>query len=158
MKTIPLTRGEFALVDDCDYEHLMQWEWSCSECGYAVRGVRVKGKMQLIRMHRVVLERMGFKDFENSDHINRDRSDNRRCNLRPATRQQNMCNRSKFKNNTSGYVGVSWHKKSKKWITSIQVKGVRRHLGVFNNKEKAARVYNMAARMYHGKFSALNKV
>ena len=48
-------------------------------------------------MHRVILERMGFKNFARSDHINRNRLDNRRCNLRPETNHQNGCNRNKIR-------------------------------------------------------------
>jgi hypothetical protein len=101
---------------------------------------------------------MGFKDFEEGDHANRDRSDNRRCNLRPVTRRQNQCNVAKRQSNTSGYIGAHWSREHKKWMCQISVNGKRKHLGYFANKEEAAKAYNKAARKYHGKFATLNEV
>jgi hypothetical protein len=158
MKTmkIPLTQGKVALVDAEDYEYLMQWKWYYLD-GYAVRHCP-RPATGLIRMHRTVLERMGFEDFEDSDHRDRNRSDNRRRNLRAVTHHQNNYNRSKQTNNTSGYTGVYWHRQVKKWCARLKVNGKYKHLGLFTDKEDAARVYNTAARMYHGEFSVLNKV
>ena len=154
--TIPLTQGKFAIVDAEDCEFLMQWKW-CYSQGYAVRN-GPSPERGLILMHRVILERVGLKDFAETDHINRDRADNRKCNLRAASRIQNGCNRNKQKNNSSGYTGICWCKRHKKWMAKIQVSGKVKFLGYFNNKKEAARVYNLAARMYHGDFSVLNKV
>jgi hypothetical protein len=109
-------------------------------------------------MHRVILERMGFKYFEDSDHINRDGVNNCRCNLRPATRYQNNCNRGKQSNNTSGYVGVFWDKRNEKWGARIRVNGKLKYPGYFDDKKEAALAYNKAAKKYHGEFSVLNKV
>ncbi len=107
MKKIPLTQGKFALVDDCDYDYLILREWQYGSDGYAVHSVGVNGAYQKILMHRVILERMGHRNFARSDHINRRRKlDNCRSNLRPATASQSCCNRGKFSNNTSGYTGV----------------------------------------------------
>ena len=109
-------------------------------------------------MHRVILEQMGFKDFTKSDHINRDRLDNRRCNLRPATHSQSACNRGKPKNNTSGYHGVWWEKRREKWFVRISVKKKPIFLGYFDDLKEAARVYNEAVLKYHGEFAVLNEV
>lgn len=154
MLKIPLTQGKFALVDDCDYEHVMQWKWYYHN-GYAVRNRPGRGN-GLIRMHRVILERMGFIDFEECDHVNRDGVDNRQRNLRTATRRQNGCNRGKQRNNTSGYIGVHWH--GRKWQVRISINGKQKHLGYFDDKKEAARVYNLAARMHRGEFAVLNEV
>jgi hypothetical protein len=133
----------------------MQWKW-CYKEGYAVRN-RSGREKGLIYMHRVILERMGFTDFEECDHTNRDRSDNRRRNLRSASRYQNNRNHDKQRNNTSGFIGVYWHRQRKKWCAQIKVNGKRKHLGLFTDKGEAACVYNAAARKYHGEFAVLNK-
>jgi len=153
MLKIPLTQGRVAIVGPRDYAFLNQWRWSYHN-GYAVRTDCVNGKT--ILMHRVILERMGHKNFARSDHINRNRLDNRRCNLRPATSSQSQCNRSKQNNNTSGYTGVSWYQG--KWYAQIMVNRKHIHLKCCDDSKEAARVYNKAALKYHGKFASLNEV
>ena len=155
--TIPLTQGKVAIVDAEDYEYLNQWKWYYAQ-GYAVRTECINGRQRQVLMHRVILERMGFKDFEDSDHINRNKIDNRRLNLRATTHQQNTCNRGKQTSNTSGYKGVYWSKQRKKWVARIYVDGKYVNLKGFINKKEAARVYNTAALMYHGEFAVLNEV
>ena len=155
---IKLTQGKFAIVGPRDYKYLNQFKWYYDK-GYAIRGSpRVNGKRHTIRMHRVILERMGHIDFKDSDHINQDRLDNRRSNLRPATRNQNRHNQGKYRNNASGFKGVCWHKHIKKWAAYIRVGGKRIHLGYYTNKLEAAEAYNEAARKYHGEFAHLNEV
>jgi len=83
------------------------------------------------------------------DHINGNRTDNRLCNLRNVTRQENARNRCKSKNNTSGVVGVSWHILRNKWQAHIVVNNERLHLGNFNNKEDAIAA-RKAAEVKHG--------
>jgi hypothetical protein len=151
---IPLTQGKFTLVDDEDYDYLNQWKWYYHE-GYAVR-MAPRPERQRIHMHRVILERMGFKDFGDSDHINRSRADNRRHNLRPATRRQNQCNQSKRYDNTSGYTGVYWERQRRKWRVQLGLNGRTKHIGRFDDKKEAARAYDMAAIIHHGEFAQLN--
>jgi hypothetical protein len=153
MKKIPLSQGKFALVDDEDYEFLMQWTWHYHS-GYAASRYP---DGSLMRMHRIILERMGFKDFEQCDHINHDGIDNSHANLRPATRSQNMCNCSKRSDNTSGYIGVSWHKKTGKWQAQIRVNDKYKYLGLFEDVEEAARVRDEAAKKHYGNFANLNE-
>lgn len=86
------------------------------------------------------------------DHINGNKLDNRRCNLRPVTHQQNLQNCDLRKDNTSGEKGVSWHKNAKKWESYIKANGKRIHLGLFNSKEDAVRAYQEAAEKYFGEF------
>lgn len=150
-KEIFLTQGKIAVVDFEDYEYLMQWNWYYSGRGYAARSDHLK-------MHRIILERMGHIDFEEVDHINRNKLDNQRCNLRPVSLQQNQCNKGKSDNNTSGYIGVSWNKRAKKWHAQIRVNYKRFHLGYFDNIIKAAEAYNKAARKYRGEFAVLNEI
>ena len=89
------------------------------------------------------------------DHINGVRSDNRICNLRVATRSQNMMNCGKKSNNASGFKGVSWHKLVGKWSAGITVAQKRTHLGVFKDKQEAAAAYAEAAKRLHGEFARL---
>ena len=87
------------------------------------------------------------------DHINENPSDNRWNNLREATKSQNMMNISKIISNTSGYKGVGFHKKRKKWRAYIKADGKFYHLGLFETKEEAADAYQNAAKKLHGLFA-----
>ena len=162
MKKIKLTQDKYALVDDCDYEYLNQWKWRIQKNGrtfYVIRNSRkdeCKTRIS-ISMHRIILQRTGI-EFKQVDHIDGNGLNNCRLNLRAATQQENSYNQSKQKHNTSGYKGVFWHEKSQKWYVQIRFNGSTIHLGLFNSKIEAARVYNQAARKYHGKFARLNKI
>jgi len=95
----------------------------------------------------------GFWPFGEIDHINGNRSDNRLCNLREATHQQNCMNRSRALNNKSGYVGVSWHSKGNKWQAHISVAGKSIYLGLFENVEDAHNARIEAAKKAYGAFA-----
>lgn len=101
--------------------------------------------------HRLaVLYMTGAFPEEEVDHVNRLRLDNRWANLRPATRVQNMRNRSKMINNTSGVTGVIWHTTINKFVARIQVNGVTHNLGCFDDIQDAA-VARRAAEIEHFK-------
>lgn len=164
MPKILLTKGYVALVDGNDYADIARYSWYAdvhSRTGmvYACRtinwtapdGVR---KSRKVRMHNQLMgSRPGFK----VDHISRDSLDNRRANMRWATWSQNMMNR-RFKKSKSGFRGVSATAKTcvNPWLASIQIDGVSRHLGTFENPTIAARAYDEAARGLHGEFAQLN--
>lgn len=90
------------------------------------------------------------------DHINGDKLDNRFINLREATNSQNKMNAGKHIDNTSGYVGVFFERRIKKWRSQIHVNGKRLQLGCFKNPVSAAMEYDLAAKKHHGKFARLN--
>lgn len=156
MRTIALTQGKVALVDDMDYEFLNQWKWCASrkrEAFYAVRHTsRTQGKRKLIYMHRVVDELGGIDTQNMVDHINRNGLDNRRLNLRSATRKQNAENQGLASDNTSGFRGISWYKRDSKWQASIRHQGKGINLGRFDKLEDAVAARQEAEELYftHG--------
>lgn len=90
------------------------------------------------------------------DHINGDILDNRWENLRIATHSQNGKNRGAPSNNTSGYKGVSFHRKNGKWRAAIHSEGKKYHLGYFNSAELASQAYEEAAKIHHGNFARIS--
>lgn len=103
---------------------------------------------------------MGMRDSEKAhiDHEDRNPLNNHKNNLRFCTYSENSRNRGKPTTNTSGYKGVSWFKRDKKWKAQIMVEGKGFCLGSFKNKIDAARAYNRAALKYHGEFACLNEI
>lgn len=107
--------------------------------------------------HRVIMAmNTGVWPLEDVDHINGCRSDNRMINLRSVSRKENARNASKSKRNKSGYVGVSWSKKDKRWRAGICVDGKELYLGNFVNIEEAVAARCRANEKYgfsknHGK-------
>lgn len=87
------------------------------------------------------------------DHKNNNRADNRIENLREATRSQNSYNTLKQSNNKSGYKGVYFYKRVKKYYAQICVEGNRVHLGTFDTPEEASKAYIKASKMLHKEFS-----
>jgi hypothetical protein len=150
---IKLTKGQHALVDQEDFDYLNQWKWRFSG-KYAVRsGPRSNYKRKFISMHRLLMgEPLGLE----VDHVNGDKLDNRRSNLRLCSRQQNARNQKKTSINKSGYRGVFWHSKAKKWCVQISVNKKNKHVGLFENLKDAARAYDSAARVFHGVFAKTN--
>lgn len=152
MPKIELTRGQTARVDKEDFDFLSKWSWFARPRGYAGRSM--KNPSRTIHMHRVILERkIGRKleDDEVVDHINGITNDNRRINLQVANQSINNIKKSRQKNNTSGYRGVSYYKASDKWQGYISKDGKRIHLGHFSTPEDAHSAY-LGARecLYHG--------
>lgn len=160
-KQIQLTKGKFALVDDEDYERLSQWKWQYSTGGYAVRSVGSRSKHE-IRMHREIMT------GDRIDHINRNKLDNRRSNLRVASKSQNKANSKKHNNCRSIFKGVS--QKSLKYrrkdgslcqtpirfASRITVNGKTTRLGYYKSELEAALAYDKAARHYFGEYACVN--
>lgn len=155
-KSIPLTQGKFALVDDEDFEKLNQYKWRVHPKGYVYRTSNfILGKRHSIWMHREIMQTpVGMQ----TDHINGDKLDNRRSNLRICNNVENLSNRPAQKNNTTGFKGVRrWFKGGKKpWVAFIGANNKQYNLGYYETPEDAARAYDEAAKKYHGKFARLN--
>lgn len=152
MKKIYLTTGEYALVDDCDFDKVSQFRWMHSGAGYAVT-IRMIGTKH-VRMHRMILD---AEPGQIIDHKDGNKLDNRRSNIRFCTSQQNQANMGKPITNSSGYKGVYRNKKDGLWYVRISVGNKRIWVGCFKDVRKAAIAYNEAALMYHGEFARLNQ-
>jgi hypothetical protein len=150
-KSITLTRGKVALVDDADYEWLNQWKWRAIKNGgnwYAVR--RQDGK--IIFMHRLVID---APDGVTVDHRNGDGLHNWRANLRLCTQTQNSRNRKKSKLASGLFKGVTFEQ-GRYYRARIKVDRKTINLGYFLSAVQAARAYDEAAKKYFGEFARLN--
>lgn len=156
MKKIQLTQGKVALVDDEDLAELSKFKWCASKIGntfYAIRNLSTEPRRTIL-MHREILKTP--KNLE-TDHRDGNGLNNQKENLRVATRSQNLQNRGKYKNNSSGYKGVYWNKIAKKWIVRIKIKNNNIYLGCFPDKIKAHKAYITACKKYHGDFACVER-
>lgn len=155
-KEIELTTGGKCLVSEEDFDYLNKFKWHKRTAdGYAARTVYDNGKFITVRMHRQIVEAPSGLVV---DHVNRDRLDNRRENLRVATRSQNTANSIKPSTNTSGYKGVSYRKEQDRWRAFIRVNKKGISLGQYATAIEAARAYNEAALKYFGEYALLNEI
>lgn len=149
---IKLSQEKTTLIDNTDYHLISQFKWYTVRCGnvwYASTKINEKTTY----MHRLLLLP---QNNEQIDHINRNGLDNRRCNLRLATKSENQANRNKTPNISSQFKGVSWNKKRNKWEASITVNYRKMFLGYFSDEIGAAKIYDMAAIKYFGNYALLN--
>ena len=133
------------ILDDEDKWLLEKYSWSLDSHGYA----QSRSNRKCGLLHKFILP---AKDGFIIDHINRNPLDNRRCNLRYATKQQNNFNSSIRKDNTSGYRGVIWNKQVKKWHVQIAHNKKRIYLGCFNSIKEASEVYKSKAVELFGEY------
>lgn len=146
MQRIKLTQSKYALVDDADFDWLNQWNWHYAKVGYAMRNVQAKPKHIVLSMHTMIMNTP--KGFE-VDHKNRNKLDNRRCNLRVVNRSINSHNKDKQSNNTSGVKGVYWAKWANMWRVMININGKTINVGYFKEIDEAARA-RKSIEMEHG--------
>ena len=140
MRIIILTGGHECLVDDEDFEEINRYRWQKSAWGYAVRcGRDSDGKLTTLRMHRIVMK---AKKGTEVDHINWNKLDNRKENLRFLSHRKNVCNRPVHKNNQTGIKGVGWHKRIKKFQARLRTPSGLIHIGYFQTAEEARLAYN----------------
>jgi len=151
---IKLPAGDTVLVDAEDLEMLSRWRWSLAGLGYA-RAYNGGGRLarRFVYMHRLL---MLPDPSQEVDHVNGDKLDNRRANLRLCTRAENQHNRIAQANNTSGFKGVHWCSGKSKWRAVIKKDGQSYYLGRFANVYEAALVYGEAAKELHGEYARTN--
>lgn len=146
---VKVKNGRSFYIDTTDEEMVKTHTWSVQENGY-VQAYETKGKV--ISLHQFL---MGFPKSI-VDHVDRNPSNNRRCNLRTASHIENMYNRKKQSNNTSGYIGVYYNKNDRAYIARITANRITYLLGSFHDPIEAALTRDAAALRYHGKFAHLN--
>jgi hypothetical protein len=157
MREIPLTRNMVAIVDDADYEWLMQWKWSAhwKKSTRSFAAVRNEGG-RTVAMHREILG-LKFGDPIQGDHDNHDTLDNRRQNLRRANHRQQGFNRRRHRDSGSEFKGVRFHKHTGKYMARIAHGGKELYLGQRDTAKAAyEELYVPAALKYHGEFACLN--
>ena len=157
-RDLMLSGGQVVIVDNADYDYLSRWKWHLSSTGYAVRSTHsyVDGK----RKHHYVLMHRHLVSAEKgmiADHINRNKLDNRRENLRIVTHSQSLANRGKNKNGvTSKFRGVWIDRKRMKFAAAIKKDRKYIHIGYFDCQKDAARAYNEKALALFGEHAGLN--
>ena len=142
------TNEEF-YCDLADYDKIKDYYWheDIHKDGLHTLRTYIPDTKKSVYMHVL----LGYKNY---DHIDRNELNNRKSNLRPATASENTTNRRRFKNNTSGYTGVVWHKQTQKWRAQIQINKKPISLGAFNTKDEAVVARLKAEVKYHGDFAS----
>lgn len=154
IRLIALTKGQVVIVDADRYEWACQWNWwaiynSSGRAYYAARHGWAGEPRKLVLLHRQLL---GEPDTQ-VDHWNGNTLDCRVCNLRACTPSQNSANRRPPEKTLSGYPGVHWHKRDKRWQAQITVNYKQIFLGHFENQADAIQVRLDAERRYHAEFA-----
>jgi hypothetical protein len=159
MNKIKLTKGKYAYVDERDFNRINQYNWHYLQGGYAARSEGGRKNKKMIYMHRFILD-LQHGDKRVVDHMNKDKLDNRRSNLRICTQKENGRNSSKPKTRkfTSKYKGVYFDKERKKWIAKLKVNYRNVWIGRFDTEKEAAKAYNTQARIIFREFAELNKL
>lgn len=167
MKLIPLTQGQFAQVDDEDFERVSKHKWYAAKAPYtyyAQRAVYVVEngirKQHTVYLHNVIIIPSEGKII---DHKDRNGLNNKKSNLREGSRMQNGCNRPSHKGSSSKYLGVSLNQrkgKYKYWSANIKINKILVNLGSFpyttDGEIKAAKAYDDAAIKHFGEFANPN--
>ncbi len=148
MKLIKLTKGKFAVVDDCFFDYLNQWRWHASvgSSGVVYAARRHHETKKIVLMHRVIIRKFPAGKKMYVDHIDHDGLNNQVSNLRVCTNQENSRNQKKRKKTSSRFKGVCWAKASGKWHAQIKLNDKRIHLGYYNDEIEAAQAYDVAAK------------
>ena len=120
---------------------------------YVRNGVKIQRRRFALFVHRLIMD---APKGMHVDHINGNPLDNRKSNLRICTHAENSNNTGPRKNNTSGYKGVYWAKRNKRWLAQITHNGKQVYIGHYKDKEEAARAYDAKAKEFQGEFAYLN--
>lgn len=145
--------GTEFMFDLEDFELVQQYTWGIEHYGYVVTSVPKPH-----RLHRLIMSKYQEIEGFEIDHINHDKLDNRKCNLRVCTHQQNNHNQQLKSSNTTGYKGPWWDKRLRKWRATIKYDSRTVYLGYYETAELAALAYNEAATDLFGEFASLNEI
>lgn len=157
MRAVKISNGMLAVVDDSDFDRVNSRNWYFDDVGYARTNEWRDGRKSAApRMHRFILNDIPAN--LHIDHINGNKLDNRRSNLRVCTASQNASNRGAQSNNSTGFKGVCYDKARGRFKAEIAYGGKRKHIGRFDTALEAAQAYNDAALKYHGEFAFLNNL
>lgn len=153
-----INEREFALVDDKDYDKLMERKWfvhlTLTNMYYVVGNFKIeKNKWKVITMHRHVMNAINPKEI--IDHKNGNTLDNQKQNLRTCTPSDNLANRFQ-RGGKSKYLGVCWKSREEKWIVTINKNKKQIYIGSFEDEIDAAKAYDNKAQEIHGEFANLN--
>ena len=148
IRHIPLLGGGIAIVDAEDYEKLAKFRWKVAN-GYGKLATH-EGTL----MHRMITDAPPECSIDHANHV---KLDNRKSNLRVCSQADNSRNTVLAKNNTSGVKGVSFCRRTKRWMAAITVDYKSVFLGRFPTKEAAAQAYDRAATELHGQFALTNQ-
>ena len=132
----------YVIIDAADAAWVNQWRW-CLIGQYAGRRATIDGRSRYFLLHRELLG-LTFGDSMEGDHIDRDKLNCRRSNLRSVTKRGNRQNVASRKGASSQYRGVSWDKAAGKWVAGIGIDGKRKYLGYFDDEDEAAEVARAA--------------
>lgn len=170
MKEIKVGKSHVALVDDEDFDFLNQFKWYLHNLGYVQTS---KKGLHSKFIHRIIMQTPKGLD---TDHINGNKLDNRKSNLRVCTHEENMQfarelgllsgggigtradNFKKSNKRTSKYIGVYWFKNRNKWHTAIRKAPLRVFIGEFTNEIDAALAYNKKSIELFGEKAYINKI
>lgn len=157
MISLPISKGASVLLDEGDYDLVSKYSWHLHTGGYAMANIWNKKlkKYEHTYMHRYIL---GAKKGQEVDHVNCDKLDNRRCNIRLCTRSQNIVRTSAYRTRKSGYVGVWTDERRGSIHARIKKAGKTIHLGTFSTLLEAAKARNVKALELFGNFAYLNPV
>lgn len=159
MREIHLSKGQVAIIDDCDFDLVAGIKWYALKKKYQSRtdwyavATKLNGSTSSLRMHRLITNAVAGQMV---DHKNGNGLDNRRPNLRICTCSQNNQNRRRLSTKSSQFKGVRWHKQTSRWESRIMLNKVSIYLGCFTNEHDAAIAYDAAARNYFGEFALTN--
>lgn len=157
MKIINLTKNQIALIDDEDYDLVSQYRWYAAKkrnTWYAATTIWGNGKdtKQYLLMHRLIAKPTGKSIV---DHIDRNGLNNQKNNLRICTNSLNLRNCPRTRQGRSGYRGVTSLPRDR-WLARINHDGKHLRIGMYTDKEEAARAYDVYAVILYGPFSHTN--
>lgn len=152
------SKGEEFWFDIEDYDKIKDYCWNINPKGYVVCANNINGKKTTSYITRMIFDGLPSHNEIQVDHINHNKFDNRKCNLRICTPSQNCMNKSLRSDNTTSASGVYWYKPRNQWVAKICANKENIHLGYFNEFEDAVKARKEAEEKYFGWYSYDNSM